>query len=264
VTTVRDVVAGSPATRAERPSWWRSFSEANHRVCTRFFQPRLFTVSHFSAVDWWMNNRVSGFRGTGALLEFGSSSAFPMAKLLRRHVATCSATDIDDVPASMWPAGVDFRRCTTTTLPFADGAFDLIVIRSVLEHIEDPEAVFAEMARVVKPGGLILMNLPNKWDYVSVFARLLGPLKSNVLKAVVPAAWDDYPVFYRCNTRKALNRALRDLPLSVESFRPLPSEPACLKFFVPFFLLGCVYQFLIGIIGLDALQPAFLVSLRRS
>ena len=65
-------------------------------------------------------------------------------------------------------AGVDSVR---------EHAFDCVVIRSVMEHVEHPERTFAELARVTKPGGYVLMNLPNKWDYVSVHRAADRPLQ---------------------------------------------------------------------------------------
>lgn len=45
-------------------------------------------------------------------------------------------------------------------LPFKSGQFDLITSSDVLEHIEDDEAVLAEMARVARPGGLLVIVVP--------------------------------------------------------------------------------------------------------
>ena len=45
-------------------------------------------------------------------------------------------------------------------LPFADQKFDTIVLSDVLEHIASPEALWAEMARILAPGGEILLNVP--------------------------------------------------------------------------------------------------------
>ncbi len=46
-------------------------------------------------------------------------------------------------------------------LPFRDGAFAVAVCTEVLEHVADPAAVFAEMARVLAPGGLAYVTTPN-------------------------------------------------------------------------------------------------------
>lgn len=49
---------------------------------------------------------------------------------------------------------------TATALPFADGVFDTVLCASVLEHVENVENAVAEVARVLKPGGLFLVSVP--------------------------------------------------------------------------------------------------------
>lgn len=47
-------------------------------------------------------------------------------------------------------------------LPFADAAFEALVCVRVLHHVERPEAVFAEFARVLVPGGQLVLEFANK------------------------------------------------------------------------------------------------------
>ncbi len=47
-------------------------------------------------------------------------------------------------------------------LPFAAGSFDVIFSHEVLEHVRDDRAAAAEMARVVRPGGRVLLYCPNR------------------------------------------------------------------------------------------------------
>lgn len=50
-------------------------------------------------------------------------------------------------------------------LPFRNNAFDLLVMTSTLEHLERPPRVAAEMRRVLKPGGLAFVTVPNILRY---------------------------------------------------------------------------------------------------
>lgn len=54
-----------------------------------------------------------------------------------------------------------YRLSDAQTLPFPDASFDLVTCQTVLIHIADPRAVIAEMARVTRPGGLVLAAEPN-------------------------------------------------------------------------------------------------------
>jgi SAM-dependent methyltransferase len=47
-----------------------------------------------------------------------------------------------------------------TRLPFADGAFDKVIASEVLEHIPEDGAAFAELARVLRPGGRLAVTVP--------------------------------------------------------------------------------------------------------
>ncbi len=54
---------------------------------------------------------------------------------------------------------------TGESLPFPDASFDVVFSIAVLEHVKDVPAVLREALRVVKPGGLVLMNVPTYWSW---------------------------------------------------------------------------------------------------
>ena len=70
---------------------------------------------------------------------------------------------VDYVTADLDPAGVDVAA-DITALPFGDGAFDAIVCSHVLEHVDDDRAAMAELARVLRPGGWLVVLVPLDLD----------------------------------------------------------------------------------------------------
>jgi ubiquinone/menaquinone biosynthesis C-methylase UbiE len=52
---------------------------------------------------------------------------------------------------------VEFRQGDVCPLPFDDGAFSLVVSRFAFHHFPDPDAVLAEMRRVCRPGGRVVV-----------------------------------------------------------------------------------------------------------
>jgi GT2 family glycosyltransferase/ubiquinone/menaquinone biosynthesis C-methylase UbiE/glycosyltransferase involved in cell wall biosynthesis len=61
-------------------------------------------------------------------------------------------------PGSISAAGI--RHEDVERLSFADASFDLVVSNDVLEHVDDPQRAAAEMLRVLRPGGVLLMTVP--------------------------------------------------------------------------------------------------------
>lgn len=52
------------------------------------------------------------------------------------------------------------RHEDVTALSFADASFDVVVSNDVFEHVPDAEAGFREVARVLRPGGVLVMTIP--------------------------------------------------------------------------------------------------------
>ena len=54
----------------------------------------------------------------------------------------------------------EVAQADVTTLPFADAAFDAAVLGEVLEHVEDDRGALEEVARVLRPGGVLAVSVP--------------------------------------------------------------------------------------------------------
>ena len=62
------------------------------------------------------------------------------------------------------------------TLPFPGEYFDAVTLLAVLEHIFDPYAVIHEIHRVLRPGGLLIIDIPNVASFTNRARILLGRL----------------------------------------------------------------------------------------
>jgi SAM-dependent methyltransferase len=69
----------------------------------------------------------------------------------------------------------DVHRVEGGRLPFADASFDRVAVVDMLEHVPDEAAFAAELARVTKPGGRLVINTPHaKRTLLRRFRHLLG------------------------------------------------------------------------------------------
>ena len=97
------------------------------------------------------------------LLDCGCGSGW-LAALSRAVGARVWAMDIAPTGVAAargrFPEAAYFQVGDVYHLPFADASFDALVLSEVVEHLEDIEAAFAEVQRVLRPGGRVLVSVP--------------------------------------------------------------------------------------------------------
>ncbi len=110
----------------------------------------------------------------------------------RYHMAMRLLNDNDLDPARL-------RRGVAEALPFPNDTFDVVYSNAVLEHVQDPLKAMDEMARVLKPGGVMLTHVPNYHSFYEGHYRVLWfpyILKSKyVAKAYVDRVHGRDPAF---------------------------------------------------------------------
>jgi SAM-dependent methyltransferase len=95
-------------------------------------------------------------------LDIGADNGV-ISYLLRQHGGHWSSADLDDraVASIRELVGNNVHQIDGGPTPFADGSFDLVVIVDFLEHIPDDRGFARELARIVQPGGQVIINVPN-------------------------------------------------------------------------------------------------------
>ena len=92
--------------------------------------------------------------GTGGFLLWACDAA---------SLGSVAGVDVSDEALRLAQArlpGVDLRLAPVSSLPFADAAFDLVVLNDVLQHVreDDVEQSLLELRRVLAPGGALLVR----------------------------------------------------------------------------------------------------------
>jgi ubiquinone/menaquinone biosynthesis C-methylase UbiE len=146
----------------------------------------------------------------------------------RPFAATCRVVGVDLDPrvASMFHS--EFHLGSVSELPFDADVFDLILCEYVAEHVDDPAAMFAEMHRVLRPGGRILMLTPSLYSYKTAAAGLT-PHQFHLWMGRIRYGRgheaDMYPTLYRCNTRNRFRQLARQIGLEVVSVDTVTNGP---------------------------------------
>jgi SAM-dependent methyltransferase len=94
---------------------------------------------------------------------------------------------------------------SVTALPFPSRSFDVVLCNHVIEHLAQPDRAAVEIARVLRPGGLAIIGVPNE-------GSALARLRNHVLQRSILAATDHVNFF----TRDTLSRLLERAGLTVE------------------------------------------------
>ena len=125
---------------------------------------------------WWSNRfyamlaRRYGQPGA-RLLEIGSGLGHLVGQL--EDLFKTFGMDINHWAIKESKAVVEETALQTASaeeIPFADGAFNVVIIKHIVEHLPNPEKAVAEIGRVTAPGGTLILATPN-------LASLLKPWK---------------------------------------------------------------------------------------
>lgn len=199
-----------------------------------------------------------------ALMDAGCGRTMPVLVKYRGRVPRLAGVELVEFRDP--PQGIEAYNADLARIPVEDASFDLIISRSVFEHLVDPDSVYKEFARVLKPGGRVIFLTANFWDYATQIARLVpNRFHGRIVRFVEGRAEEDtFPTAYKTNTESAVQRLASTHGFVVEDFRYLSQYPNYLLFSAPLFFLGSLFEKLINNVNaLRFLRGWLLVTLRR-
>jgi len=85
-----------------------------------------------------------------------------------------------------WPGRTHWLRGSTQPLPFAAGTFDAVTCLEALEFFPDAEAALAECARVLRPGGVLVVTNRVGWEAKLILGKTFSPAAFQALLSELP------------------------------------------------------------------------------
>jgi SAM-dependent methyltransferase len=222
-------------------------------------------------------------------LDIGADNGV-ISLLLRRRGGSWASADLDahTVSSIRQLVGDDVHQLDGARTPFPDQAFDQIVVVDYLEHIPDDDRFAEELARILKPGGRVIVNVPHVKPHslLNRFRHAIGLTDEwhghlrpgysleGLRKLLGPRFSIEKSVTYSKSFSELVDTALNGLYVAMQrrsgvaagsSKGTVVTQADVRKHRKQFLMLSGLYPFLWGLSRLDALlflQPGYKLIVR--
>lgn len=184
---------------------------------------------------------------TTRLLDLGAGAGI-IPEMNFKEVAACACGVDPDPRVAQNPYLHEARIGVGGRIPYPDGAFDVVIANNVLEHLTDPIAVFHEIARVLKPGGLFIAKTPNRNHYMPAVAQMT-PVRFHRFygRLMGREDGDTFPTVYRANSRAQIMALAGACGLQLETFELIEKRPEYLRLSPLTYIIGIAYERMVNL-----------------
>jgi SAM-dependent methyltransferase len=182
------------------------------------------------------------------LLDAGCGRAGELLKLFGPRVRQAVGVDVGDFGQLVTGPNCRYIRADLSRIGLPNASVDIVVSRSVMEHLKDPLLAYRELGRVLKPEGYFVFLTPNLWDYASLLSGLIpNRFHASIVRQTEGRdEADTFPTWYRSNTARTIARLAAVSGFRVASCQYLVQYPNYLRFNTLLFLAGAAYAKTIG------------------
>ncbi|MCB1700474.1 MAG: methyltransferase domain-containing protein [Halioglobus sp.] len=152
------------------------------------------------------------------------------------------------------------------TWPLADASLDMIVSRSVIEHLADTGTFARECRRVLKPGGFGVHLMPGRNAPFAILNRLLpGSISRRLLDWIFPEKKEllGFPAYYQNCTFPEIVRLFGDAGLTVERVYCRYYQSTYYAAFFPAYLAFVAYDLVVWKLGIKRLSSQLMIVISR-
>lgn len=148
---------------------------------------------------------------SGDLLDFGAGTGELLGLLRDRPgLSSVSGADILERPSDLPPSVRWYQQDLNADLDIPD-RFDAITCSEVIEHLENPRQVFRNLHRLLRPGGALVLTMPNQESMRSYVGLVFG---GHFVQFLGPC----YPAHITALLRQDLHRIASETGFAVEGF----------------------------------------------
>jgi SAM-dependent methyltransferase len=182
------------------------------------------------------------------ILDAGCGRKAEVLNRFSRAVKTAVGIDVVGFLPATGDPRIQLLNADLSRIALRQASVDVAMSRSVLEHVRDPLEVYAEVYRVLKPGGRFVFLTPNLWDYGAAASKVIpNALHPWIVRKLEGRLEEDtFPTYYRSNTSAAVRRLARKTGFAVESIRFLGQYPCYFMCNPVLFLIGTAYEKLLA------------------
>ena len=151
-------------------------------------------------------------RATGSVVDFGAGKGELLTRLDQLGgFAALAGVDLFPQPADLSPKIEWYQRDLNEPLQI-DRQFDCVICSETIEHLENPRHTFRCLDRLLKPGGLLILTMPNQESIRSYVGLLFGGHFTHFLGSC-------YPAHITALLRLDLRRLCQEVGFATPTFR---------------------------------------------
>ncbi len=151
-----------------------------------------------------------------------------------------------------------------TAIPLSDQSFDVVTANMVVEHLEEPEQVFREVYRLLRPNGVFVFHTTNADNpFIWTAARIPQRLKDSLIYVLEERKAEDvFPTHYKVNRPEQVKAIAMRIGFSVEQI-DLVSTSAFTQLITPLAVCELLFIRLLRQRSLEHLRTNLICVLRK-